>query len=64
MQAIDTHPACATPHTLKTGDQSIELRQSHLLMLLAIETALKATQSATKMLEIALQEIRKIHQAA
>jgi hypothetical protein len=60
MLAVEIHPAGTVPHTLKNADQSIQLRQSHLLMLLAIETALKAAQSATKMLEIALEEIRKI----
>lgn len=41
-------------------EPEIELRRSHLLLQLEIETALKASQSATRMLEAALEEVLKI----
>ncbi|MGI9073356.1 MAG: hypothetical protein ACR2JB_19070 [Bryobacteraceae bacterium] len=48
------------PKQIREVDQQIDLRQSHLLIQLEVETALKASQSATRMLEAALEEIRKM----
>lgn len=52
------------PPTAATADRETELRRSHLLLLLATETALKAAQSSVRMLEVALEEIRKVRSAS
>jgi hypothetical protein len=48
------------PTAIPAADRETQLRHSHLLLLLAIETALKAALSSVRMLEMALEEIRKI----
>jgi hypothetical protein len=53
----------STPKAIAPADRAAELRQSHLLLLLAIETALKAALSSVRMLEVALEEIRRIRSA-
>ena len=53
-----------SPKTIPTADRETQLRQSNLLLLLAIETALKAALSSVRMLELAITEVRKIRGAS